>query len=124
MISFRIRNVTQKPRQFIVDASHSDAFSLLFSELLTSISNIGKLGDASTVNVPFEPIPDTLQSIVHLSCRFLEVAGDVVQSKLSVQETERIALEDKLEHFQQKLKIAYRKNKPDKIAKYEKKVNI
>jgi hypothetical protein len=69
LIAFKIRNVTQKLRQFIVDASHSDAIQLLFSESLTSISNISK--DI----VPFEPIPDTLQSIITLSCKFLEVAA-------------------------------------------------
>ena len=35
---------------------------------------------------------------------------------------QKAILEDKLEHFQQKLKIAIRKNKPEKILKYETKI--
>lgn len=37
-------------------------------------------------------------------------------------EEDKIRLEDQLEHFQQKLKIATRKNKPDKLEKYASKI--
>ena len=181
-LSFRIKNVTSKPRQFIVDATHVQAVELLalaaapppppssFSsppaadpkaqlfpehdhdetgnmgdtkELIapstvssshspsqhTGVGSGSSAADLSAVVTPFEPIPDVLQSVLSLRCRF---SSDVVQSQASstadgkdgtLSAEERQALEDSLEQFQQKLKIAIRKNKAEKIEKYQKKID-
>ena len=96
-VTFRIRNTTAKSRQFIVDAAHSDAISLFLAPGVTttkvSAGAPSIVGDGSTALsdntsertnskdapdsnfrgpkfVPFEPIPEILQSILSLSCRF------------------------------------------------------
>jgi hypothetical protein len=152
-ISFRIRNVTSKPRTFIVDATQADAVSLFISptnpQIVNSNNSTGELIDENSNHIsddltdfndsspsklncysptpilvlptPFEPITETLQSIVRLSCKFEDLNFNVVEDTLSTEQRE--ILGDKLEHYNQKLKIAYRKNKPEKISKYEKKVS-
>eukprot|EP01034_Spumella_vulgaris_P022230 gene22230-28344_t len=89
-------------------------------------------GSAILHSLPFEPIAEILQSIVSLSCTFSSAvwnSGDkggktgTVSGQESLTEDQRLALEDSLEKFQQKLKIAVRKNKADKIEKYQKKIN-
>lgn len=148
MVTFRIRNTTTKSRQFIVDAAHYDAISLFLApgitttstSLVTSAATTGPALSSESPSersnskdtpdtfrgpkfVPFEPIPEILQSILSLSCRFENITQEVSSASSSALPQEQKAiLEDKLEHFQQKLKIAIRKNKPEKIQKYENKI--
>ncbi len=148
-VTFRIRNTTAKSRQFIVDAAHSDAISLFLAPGITTtstsagapaITSDGSTApndntnersnskDATDSNfrgpkfVPFEPIPEILQSILSLSCRFENITQEMSSVSNALPQEQKAILEDKLEHFQQKLKIAIRKNKPEKILKYETKI--
>ena len=112
-LSFRVRNATSKTRNFIVDASHATATSLIS----TSIS-----GSSTDAEIPFEPIPETLQSICAVRCQFQEYTAEAMAQANRMSLEDRKILEDKLEQFEQKLKIAIRKKKPAKMLKYEKKV--
>jgi hypothetical protein len=76
----------------------------------------------------FEPIPEILQSILVLRCSFSILKLEKSTSKTSgtsndLTEENMNKLKDDLEHFQQKLKIAIRKKKDDKISKYQKKID-
>lgn len=110
-ILFSLKNLSQRRRQFIVDANHSDA--VLLKSLAGLIS-------------PFEETPLIYESITKISCRFTIVSettpSNVPQSDVTVEEKQ--ILKDKLETFQQKLKIAVRKNKAEKIIKYERKIEL
>jgi hypothetical protein len=145
VVSFRVRNVTSKSRQFIVDATHAHAVELLIAPTAVNSPSAADGNDLTqsptavlptspdklVTSTPFEPIPEVLQSILSLRCRFdSEVvrggggageAGGAGDGSLSREE--RKQLEDSLEQFQQKLKIAIRKNKQEKIDKYQKKID-
>ena len=116
LLSFRIRNTTGKNRNFIVDASHTDAICLM----ATSMSGVE--GGDEDYEAPFEPIPETMQSICTVRCQFQEIVAEAGADGGRMSAEDRKNLEDKLEHFTQKLKIAKRKKKHAKIVKYEKKV--
>lgn len=142
VITVRLKNVTSKVRQFIVDATHGDVLTLFpptktkpasQDDLSASDSNYSVWmwqfnrhdsgSFSSHAPVPFEPLPETLQSIVGMHCRFEMRSCDLSQSGIpNVTLEEKQRLEDKLEHFRQKLKIAVRKGRSDKIAKYERKI--
>lgn len=138
LFSFRIKNVTTKSRQFIVDATHVNAVVLLTHILpaFGSASNLNYLRNDSSEQEklafvsPFEPIPEVLQAVLSLRCRFesKKVSNTLEGGNKGVNENilsieERKVLEDSLEQFQQKLKIAIRKNKIEKIEKYQKKID-
>ena len=120
-VSFRIKNVTSKPRQFIIDATHTNAIRLLLSDYLAI---------ESEQLPPFERNDDIHRSVLNLRCKF---ETSVVKSKkgnltgapdVAALDEEKIkSYQDSLEAFQQKLKIAIRKNKAEKIHKYQKKIN-
>ena len=101
-ISFKIKNVYSKRRQFILDGSHNNAI----------VANVGSNNNNNNI---FEPIPETLQSIVALRCKFHSMKAEkntcTMNGGIEGKEAERNKLKDDLEHFQQKLKIAIRKNK-------------
>lgn len=138
-LSFKIKNATSKSRQFIVDATHINAVVLL----LQSGPMINMNSDLSGTSprqlepehiasaVPFDPIPDILQSVLALRCSFESVITSASSvggegNKLNdsaLTASHRKQLEDQLEGLNQKLKIAIRKNKPDKIKKHEKKIS-
>lgn len=141
-LTFRIKNVTSKSRQFIVDASHVHAVEVLAvtAPVLPPLDSPARVPAASTSPVveklaavfPFEPIPEILQSVLSLRCRFesellagksTAAADGGAGADNSLSPAERKALEDSLEQFQQKLKIAIRKNKAEKIEKYQKKID-
>ncbi|KAJ1431221.1 hypothetical protein B484DRAFT_44485, partial [Ochromonadaceae sp. CCMP2298] len=138
LLSFRIKNTTTKLRQFIVDATHANAVVLLLpappqqqpeaDDALTSHPVDLLSAEHFAFAAPFDPIPQTLQSVLCLRCRFeSEVstgagAGLDAGKENLLSNDERKALEDSLEHYQQKLKIAIRKSKPDKIEKYQQKI--
>ena len=134
-ISFKIKNVTNKPRQFIVDATHAHAIELFAGACLPSESEgaIEQSQEKLGIALPFEPVTAILQSVLCLRCRFdSEVVkgggasagrGEGGAGDGSLSNEERKALEDSLEAFQQKLKIAIRKNKAEKIEKYQKKID-
>ena len=110
-LSFRIKNVTSKQRQFIIDATHTNAVKLVLPNICSEA-------------VPFGADSDILSTVLCLKCRF---ETSTVKSKgegdAALDEEKLKALQDSLEAFQQKLKIAIRKNKPEKIQKYQKKIN-
>eukprot|EP01036_Dinobryon_divergens_P027609 gene27611-36411_t len=120
-VSFRIKNVTSKPRQFIIDATHTNAIRLLLSDYLAI---------ESEQSSPFERNDDIHRSVLNLRCKF---ETSIVKSKkgnasgapdVAALDEEKIkSYQDSLEAFQQKLKIAIRKNKAEKIHKYQKKIN-
>ena len=101
VLSFTIQNITSKRRQFIIDASHHDSLTMLPSR--------GASLDISA---------EEMISVCSLRCNFEEG-----YKKNRITEVEREHLEDKLEHFNQKLKIGKRKNREDKILKYQKKID-
>ena len=119
-VSFRIKNVTSKQRQFIIDATHTDAIKLLWSDCLAIESG---------PSPPFDSNDDINRSVLNLRCKF---ETSVVKSKknnpgasdsTALDEEKIKSYQDSLEAFQQKLKIAIRKNKAEKIHKYQKKIN-
>ena len=120
-ISFRIKNVTSKVRQFVVDAAHFDALTLVpptktftanddsnnnFIDDETNISSSWvwymKTTDSylfpTPIHVPFETDSDVLNSIIGMHCRFEmypvndESSGDI--TNLPAEERKRV--EDKL----------------------------
>lgn len=98
IVTFRVRNVTHKRRDFIIDAGHDKAITAL-----------------RTQSCPFEPVADTLGTICALVCNFKELIENTVVHSSEVQSEYR----DKLEKCKQDLKKAQRKNKIDKVAKFE-----
>jgi hypothetical protein len=98
ILSFKVRNVTHKRRDFIIDTGHSKAVSVL-----------------RTDHCPFEPVADTLNSVCAMICSFKELIDNTVVHSMDVQ----IEYRDKLEKYKQDLKKAQRKNKVEKIAKIE-----
>ena len=128
LVSFKLRNVTAKSRSFVVDASHSHALGLAgvagggaAGGGRARSNSESELSDASP-EVPFQGTPDAVPSMLSLRCRFEKMSESAPRSDSPEASDDRVKLEDRLEHFQQKLKIAQHKNKADKIAKYEKKV--
>lgn len=103
--SIFVRNITQKTRQFIVDASHNDAVSV----------------DAEAA-VALGLDADEVCTICSMTCNFEENSSDRLQRRNRISEEEREQLEDKLERYNQKLKIGIRKQREDKISKYRKKI--
>ena len=138
-LSFKIKNATSKSRQFIVDATHINAVVLLLHAGPMVNMNADPSGTSPrqlepehiASAVPFDPIPDILQSVLALRCSFDSVITSVNSAggegnKLNdsaLTASHRKQLEDQLEGLNQKLKIAIRKNKPDKIKKHEKKIS-
>eukprot|EP01038_Epipyxis_sp_PR26KG_P006036 gene6036-8310_t len=152
-ISFKVKNLTSKPRQMIVDSAHAEAIVLLIPTIANERpsptdpvdmsnpeneayfnnkfnGNTDANNNISQESFPFEPIPEVLQTVVTVRCSFkitvnTTTGSDLQRAQLNksmLSEEEELALRDQLEFFQQKLKIAIRKNKEDKIAKYEKKI--
>lgn len=104
-LSFCVNNNTSKTRQLIVDASHLDVVAL------SSIH-------AEAYNVQVEE----LSTVCTLNCNFTESISETIARKNRISTDEREKLEDKLEFYHQKLKIAKRKNREEKYVKYEKKI--
>lgn len=102
LVEFKIKNMTMKSRQFIVDASHANTKVLLPDD---------------PSETPFMPTPEIVQTVVIARCEF---TSKLVVCNISADEKK--ILEDNLEKFQQKLKIAVRKNKAEKIEKYRSKL--
>ena len=128
LVSFKIRNVTAKARTFVVDASHAGALGLAGVTAGREALATGRVRSSSegVLQESLPPLlcdrsPDAVAAMLLLRCKF-EKVSESASSSSAVEFDDRIMLEDKLEHLQQKLKIAQRKNKVDKIAKYEKKV--
>jgi hypothetical protein len=143
MLKFIVRNVTSKPRLFVVDAGHAQSL-VLWHEVISHSSSTARNGydedvgrssssdetsgnvgpaDESFAKLPFENLSEVCGSICRVRCEFDvkdEFKGDALSSRISLEE--RKILEDKLEFFQQKHKGAVRKQKPEKIAKYNKKI--
>ena len=69
----------------------------------------------------FELVPEVLQSVVQLRCRFEQIQTEREKREEQSQMAQQ-KMGDQLEFFQQKLKIALRKKKPDKIEKYQSKI--
>jgi hypothetical protein len=114
-LSFDIKNVSNRKRQLIVDANHIDAVVLSMARMQDDSECMSRASifDADT---------GTLESIVYVRCKF-DVIENESPRQVKLSEEERQVLSDKLEKFSQKLKIAHRKNKSEKIVKYEKKVS-
>lgn len=112
-LSFRIKNVSGKVRHYIIDAAHSQALMMLSPHLVEDSAARQERDRTESFETSF-----LSQNICSLACDFSLFAPGA--SKKSMEERE--ALKDKLEGFRQKLKIAIRKNKAEKIAKLEKKI--
>lgn len=130
-LKIKLRNPTNKKRQFIVDAVSKDSLTLLdyavmkgSQELTSDESAISLLQELVDTNgVRFIPIPDYLQSILLVRCSITTELIKSISVNQGMDEEEIRILMDNLEKFQQKLKIAIRKEKPDKIIKYQKKID-
>ena len=99
-IKFKICNVSSKNREFMLDCK--DSVSLFHGNW--------KISDDFTVNILCRVVG---REQLHLK-------SSAVNRNMS--EEEKQQLRDKLEKFNQKLKIAIRKGKSDKIEKYSKKI--
>lgn len=132
-VRFTLRNMTSRTRQFIVDSTSNDAVELLdWSQLpLRDASEevAGSITQAmqSLIAHPhnFAPIPEVLQNVLCMRCHFssrLEKQQKAAISQNTEEDENVQLLLDQLEKMQQKLKIAIRKNKAEKILKYRKKV--
>lgn len=105
VFSFVVRNITNKSRQFIVDASQHDAVNLDFEA-------------AAAMGLGSEDV----FTVCAITCNFEESLSDRLLRRSRISEEEREQLEDKLEWYNQKLKIGIRKRREDKISKYRKKI--
>lgn len=114
-ISFKIRNMSSRRRQFIIDSSHLNAIILEGVDKQSNVEGIKSfVTDMADATV--------LESIVCIRCKY-EISEDLSQVNMpKLTEEEKQSYKDKLERFNQKLLIARRKNKQEKIVKYESKI--
>lgn len=132
VVKFILRNMTSRTRQFIVDSTSNDAVELLDLSQLSlhdvndekSAEVIAALRSLVGHSHNFPPIPEVLQNVLCMRCHFssrLEKQQRINIQAVEDDESLQLLL-DQLEKMQQKLKIALRKNKAEKIVKYRKKV--
>lgn len=131
-IVFTIHNVSARKRLFIIDANHMDA--IVLNQKVINQENkqefelfeINEINSSPQISHSNNELNSTAsigyyQNIIALRCHF-DVRQINLNNGVKLSEEETQTLSDKLEKFHQKLKIAVRKNKPEKIVKYEKKI--
>jgi hypothetical protein len=118
-ISFKIRNVSAKMRHYIIDAAHSQALVLLSTNLFSAeAEHVVPLDETEAPPGSYFESGASPLNICSLACEFSVLTPGASRKSME----EREALADKLEGFRQKLKIAVRKNKVEKISKLEKRI--
>lgn len=139
IVTFKVRNVSSKPREFVIDANHAGSCVLQHVPvpppppalpvgspwMVGSPTVAGGVSSLQSFHDPYEVFEDNEkvdQSIGALVCDFEQTCVQYGTLVSHISAEERKNMEDLMEFYQQKLRIATRKGKQEKIDKYTKKI--